>query len=234
MSDQPIAESEALPVWITTDYVMGKYEPNAHQDFTLIRAEHADREGMYVRKEAYEAFQKMYDHALKDGHRLIIRSAARNFNYQKGIWERKWKGETILSDGTKASDISDRKGRAKKILLYSSMPGTSRHHWGTDIDLNSFNNEYFKQGAGGKIYDWLKTHAATYGFCQPYTDKASGRTGYEEERWHWSYQPIAKDLTRYSKEHLSNQMITGFLGDEAAQEIDVVTNYILGISSVCM
>ena len=51
------------------------------------------------------------------------------------------------------------------------MPSTSRHHWGTDIDLNSLNNSYFSSGKGLKEYDWLTTNANHYGFYQVYTDE---------------------------------------------------------------
>ena len=55
---------------------------------------------------------------------------------------------------------------AKTILLYSSMPTTSRHHWGTDMDINSLENSYFASGQGLKEYTWLKKNAAKFGFCQ--------------------------------------------------------------------
>ena len=72
------------------------------------------------------------------------------------------------------------------------MPGTSRHRWGTDVDMYSLENYDFDFGNGKIIYDWLVDNAASYGFCQPYT---AGRcAGYNEERWHWSYCPISKPL----------------------------------------
>jgi len=107
-------------------------------------------------KEAYEAWKKMHAAAAKDGVNLIIISATRNFDYQKGIWERKWndakyKGKTDTET-------------ALNILKYSSMPGTSRHHWGTDVDFNSVTPSYFTSGNGKKVYTWLLKNAATYGF----------------------------------------------------------------------
>src|SRR5690625_6663701 len=67
-----------------------------------------------------------------------IRSATRNFEYQKSIWERKWNGESPIENGEILPETtSDPVERALKILRYSSMPGSSRHHWGTDIDLRS-------------------------------------------------------------------------------------------------
>jgi len=135
----------------------------------------------------------MYNAAKADGIDLVVRSATRNFSYQRGIWERKWSGKTKLSDGVNAAtDITVDRDRAVKIMNYSAMPGASRHHWGTDIDLNSFNNSYFESGTGLKVYKWLEQNAHKYGYCRPYTPKNNGRTGYEEEKWHWSYTPLSK------------------------------------------
>lgn len=215
-------------------YLMGKFEPAEHKDFSLINIKYADREGMYMRTEAYEDFIKMYEAALTENIPLQIRSAARNFDYQKGIWERKWNGETKIENGKDASvAYPDHEERARMILLYSSMPGTSRHHWGTDIDLNSFDNDWFKTGDGGKLYAWMLKNAAEFGFCQPYSDKKEGRTGYEEERWHWTYLPISKPLTYQASQELTNEMISGFLGSETAPKVDMVSNYVLGINSQC-
>jgi LAS superfamily LD-carboxypeptidase LdcB len=174
----------------------------------------------------------MYEDALKSGVTLKIISATRNFYVQKSIWEDKWTGKRLVEDGQNlALTTPDPVKRALKILEYSSMPGSSRHHWGTDMDLNNLNNDYFEQGEGKKIYDWLTKFAGSYGFCQPYS---AGRPyGYKEERWHWSYIPVARPLTDFSKKSLKNEMITGFLGSESAAGIDIVNHYILGINEEC-
>ncbi|HUR31432.1 MAG TPA: M15 family metallopeptidase, partial [Saprospiraceae bacterium] len=166
------------------------------------------------------------------GIRLQIRSATRNFNYQKGIWEAKWTGAKLIEGGENLAETTpDHKERALKILRYSAMPGSSRHHWGTDFDLNSFENSWFEEGEGLNIYNWLKKHASEYGFCQPYS--AGRQHGYFEERWHWSYMPVSQPLTTLAKEELKNEMIKGFHGSETAGMIDVVKNYVLGINEEC-
>lgn len=220
---------------LNTDYCMGRFEPKSHADFELIPIQYADRDGMYLRKDVFVAFKAMFEAAKKDGIQLQIRSATRNFDYQKGIWERKWTGATTLSDGTNvAKDIALPKEKALKILEYSSMPGTSRHHWGTDIDLNSFSNSYFEKGEGKVLYDWMQTNAAQYGFCQPYTAKGPDRPhGYNEEKWHWTFRPLGSEITAFAREYLKNQMISGFKGSETATEIDVVGKYVLGINQRC-
>lgn len=218
-----------------TDYCMGRFEPNKHADFELIPIQYADREGMYLRKDVFTAFKKMFAAAKQNGIHLQIRSATRNFTYQKGIWERKWTGASILSDGTNvAKDLSSPKEKALKILEYSSMPGTSRHHWGTDIDLNAFSNSYFEKGEGKLIYEWMVNNASSFGFCQPYTAKGANRpNGYNEEKWHWTYKPLGREITAYAEKNLTNQMINGFKGSETAEEIDVVGKYVLGINQGC-
>jgi len=110
------------------------------------------------------------------------------------------------------------------------MPSTSRHHWGTDMDLNSLDNSFFESGQGLKIYQWLVTHAAEYGFCQPYTSKVEGRTGYEEEKWHWSYLPLSGFFLEEYKKKVSNKDIKGFNGSEVASSIDVIRNYVQGVA----
>jgi LAS superfamily LD-carboxypeptidase LdcB len=230
--ENPIVENSSIDSSLTLDYIMGHFDPAKHPDFEKVDIKYADREGLYLRKDTYEAFKKMYNHALNDGIRLQIRSATRNFNYQKGIWESKWTGAKLIEGGENLAETTpDAKERALKILRYSSMPGSSRHHWGTDIDLNSFDNSWFEKGEGLDIYNWLKEHAAEHGFCQPYS---AGRPhGYFEERWHWTYMPVSQKLTELARQEMKNEMIKGFLGSETAVSIDIVRKYVLGIDEAC-
>ena len=77
-------------------------------------------------------------------------------------------------------------------------------------------------------------NAASFGFCQPYTEKGEDRPfGYNEEKWHWSYMPISRPLTWKAGKELKNEMISGFLGKEVAVEIDVVNKYVLGVNTDC-
>ena len=215
-------------------YLMGKFDPVEHPEFTLVEKQYANRGGMYLRRDAYAAFKRMHAAAAKDGIELIIVSAARNFYAQKSIWEAKWTGARLVGGEDLSRTMPDKKRRALKILEYSSMPGTSRHHWGTDIDLNHLENEYFRNGEGKRIYDWLQAHAHEFGFCQPYTEKSMLRPfGYNEERWHWSYYPVASRLTELAQRKLTDAMISGFAGAEVAPAIGVVRKYVLGISRSC-
>jgi LAS superfamily LD-carboxypeptidase LdcB len=216
---------------VDKNYLLGKFDPSTHQQFVRISDQHAQgsAKGAYLRKETYDAFLKMSDAAKKDGVKLVIISATRNFESQKRIWENKWEGRTLV-EGKNLTTIKDKNERARLILLYSSMPSTSRHHWGTDMDLNALENKFFESGEGLKIYQWLVTHASQYGFCQPYTSKSQGRTGYEEEKWHWSYLPLSGQFLSDYASVVTYQDIKGFAGSEVASSLAVIKNYVNGVA----
>jgi LAS superfamily LD-carboxypeptidase LdcB len=215
-------------------YLLGKLDPAQETNFVEINCKYANRQGMFLRSEVYEAFMKMHTAALEDGVQLTIVSATRNFESQKYIWERKWSGKTLVGGKNLAKSVSDPVERAKIILRFSSMPGTSRHHWGTDMDLNALNNDYFSTGEGKKIYTWLRKNALDYGFCQTYTPKNSTRpSGYEEEKWHWSYLPLARLLLVQYTQQVIYDDLKGFMGWETAKELCVIDNYVLSINPEC-
>ncbi len=236
-AEHKIAEKIEIPAVkkeIPIDFIMGKFNPEKESQFVEIALQYASARGMYMQREAYDAFVKMAESAKKDKVSLKVVSAARNFFRQKSIWEAKWNGRTKVGGKDLSKSVPVPKSRALKILEYSSMPGTSRHHWGTDIDINNLNNSYFAKGQGLKEYEWLTTHAASFGFCQPYTPiNAERPKGYFEEKWHWSYMPLSKPLTDAAEARLRNEMIQGFDGSETAVEIDVVKHFVLGINGAC-
>lgn len=215
-------------------YLLGRFDPASHADFTLIESQYTTKTGAYLRKDAYEAFKQMHAAAKADGISLKIISATRNFDAQKGIWETKWTGGKLVEGKNLATEVKDSNERALFILRYSSMPGTSRHHWGTDIDINDLNDSYFLSGQGKKEYEWLVANAPSFGFCQPYSPKGELRnSGYEEEKWHWSYQPVSSVLVEQYKALITTSRINGFKGSGTAAGIDVIQKYVLGIAPDC-
>jgi len=226
-----------IPAWLPSDVIArkqeltGRIDPGSHPAFVKLVSRYTDGDGIYLlRSQTANAVEQMIDSAKKDGVILRVRSATRNFDRQAQIWGAKWRGDRTLSNGVNLrKTIMSDSAKARMILLYSSMPGTSRHHWGTDIDFNAFENEYFKSGKGLAEYEWLQENAAHFGFFQPYTSKASGRTGYEEERWHWSYRPLSLKLTELYKAEISYEDISGFDGAEVAPSVNAIEEYVLGL-----
>jgi hypothetical protein len=73
------------------------------------------------------------------------------------------------------------------------VPGLSRHHWGTDLDITSVTESNWTTPKYLKLSAWLECHAPYYGFFKAFTDDPS-RGGHKHEPWHYSYLPISKPL----------------------------------------
>lgn len=154
-----------------------------------------------LQKEAFDAFLKMKAEAKKEGINISIVSSYRNFEHQKRIWSRKHK-RYIKQGLTPEKAI-------KKIIEYSTIPGTSRHHWATDIDIIDANANYsgsvlvphkFEgKGAFSKLKKWMDKNANAFGFYLVYTNTPN-RKGFKYEPWHYSYKPLSKNyLLQYKK-----------------------------------
>lgn len=219
-----------------TVYLTGHFEPANREEFAIVPVEYTYGEKeIYLRKEALQAFIQMSESAKQDGIELFIASATRNFDYQSTLWNRKWTGYTLVEGKDLSKTIPDGITRFKKILEYSAAPSTSRHHWGTDIDINGANPAYFEYGRGAQEYAWLKENAPAFGFCQTYNKKdADRKTGYNEEKWHWSYLPLAQGFTQRYKEIIKNSDMSGFKGDAYVSEQDLMNDYVLGINKDCL
>lgn len=206
---------------MTKSELLGHFAPESTPGFVRIDRAYTRKPDIYLRSAAYAAFEQMHAAAKAEGIQLEIVSATRNFAYQKGIWERKWKRERYMG----WQDLN----KVQDIMQYSAMPGTSRHHWGTDIDLNALENDWFERGEGKAVYAWLQAHAATYGFHQTYTAKASGRTGYAEEKWHWSYLPLSGPFLEQYLVEVSYEDLIGFSGAASAHSVRAIEDFVLGI-----
>jgi zinc D-Ala-D-Ala carboxypeptidase len=171
------------------DYLTGRFVPARSELFECLNDAGIPTSEwrQYLRREAAGALKKMYADFRKANPKapFWVQSSTRSFSDQKAIWDGKWVGPRFASE-------KDPLKKALAILKYSSMPGTSRHHWGTDFDLNVLNNAYYESGEGMVLYRWMTENAGRYGFCQPYTSGRKG--GYSEEKWHWSYRPLAAAL----------------------------------------
>ncbi len=218
--NQKVAQEQKPDLSIMKNYVLGKFDYKKHSDFSRVPKKLASK-NIYLRKEVLKAFTEMANQAKKEGVILKVISGTRNFAHQKRIWNYKWNDKYKKTPRDK---------RALKILEYSSMPCTSRHHWGTDMDINNLENSYFAKGKGKKEYDWLVKNAKNYGFYQVYTSKANGRTGYNEEKWHWSYVPLSSVYLKFYNKHITHKDISGFQGSEFASKIDMIKNYVNGIN----
>jgi len=212
---------------ISKSFLLGKTNLASNSVFVKLENQYHTKSKMYLEKQTAISFKKLKSAAKKDGISLIIVSGARNYYSQKSIWERKFKNNE--SKGLNPLE------NARKILRYSSMPSTSRHHWGTDIDINSLEPSYFESGQGKREYDWLVKNADRFGFCQVYTDfnNKDRDSGYLNEAWHWSYIPKAKVYLEEYNKRINYNDINGFMGSDLAENLSMISDYVNGISSDC-
>ncbi|HEY8538266.1 MAG TPA: M15 family metallopeptidase [Steroidobacteraceae bacterium] len=153
--------------------------------------------------EAVASFLAMRDAAASEGIDLQVCSSFRDFETQLQIWNRKWRGERPIFDRQgrelDRSKLSDAEC-VDAILCWSAIPGGSRHHWGTDIDVidaaavpscysvQLVPGEYAPDGIFARLSSWLEANMQRFGFFRPYR---TDRGGVSPEPWHLSYAPVA-------------------------------------------
>jgi LAS superfamily LD-carboxypeptidase LdcB len=151
-----------------------------------------------------EPFLALRIAASQSNIKLAPLSSFRDFERQLRIWNEKCRGERPLldRDGTlqNPARLSD-SACVQTILHWSALPGASRHHWGTEIDVIDANalpegvvaqlipEEFAPGGPFEKLNAWLETHASRYGFYRPYSQDQGG---VQPEPWHLSYAPVAQ------------------------------------------
>jgi LAS superfamily LD-carboxypeptidase LdcB len=153
-------------------------------------------------------FLSMRRAASADGFDLQAVSGFRDFERQIAIWNGKFSGERPLYDAhghsLDALALAPTE-RIAAILLWSALPGASRHHWGTDLDLIDASavapgyrvklsaDEFATGGPFAALSAWLEAHAARFGFFRPFRGVLSG---VRPEPWHYSFAPVAENARR--------------------------------------
>ena len=163
-------------------------------------------EGAQLHPQAAAAFRRLQAAAAEAGFQLAIASAHRSFARQCAIWDAKASGRRpVHDDAGEMVDLAALSApeQAHAILRFSALPGTSRHHWGTDLDVYDAAavpadyrvqltpDEVAPAGPFGPLHAWLDARMAadrSEGFFRPY---AQDRGGVAVERWHLSYAPLS-------------------------------------------
>ncbi|MGO9514027.1 MAG: M15 family metallopeptidase [Steroidobacteraceae bacterium] len=146
--------------------------------------------------------------ALADGLDLVPASSFRDFARQLAIWNAKFGGSAPLYDASgrvlEAAHLSPAE-RVAAILVWSALPGASRHHWGTDLDLIDRRAaaaqyrvqltaaEFTPPGPFAPLAQWLEMNAPRFGFFRPFRGILSG---VQSEPWHYSFAPVAEKARR--------------------------------------
>lgn len=153
-----------------------------------------------------DALDRLRAAARHAGFELRLASGFRTFDQQLSIWNAKARGERRLLDGQENPiDILSLSNEEKlfAILHWSALPGTSRHHFGTDWDVYAENllpanyrlqltQDEYLHGAQKEFNRWLTEFIRTDNeFSRPFDDAAFGVA---REPWHISFGPVACTL----------------------------------------
>lgn len=137
-------------------------------------------------KDAYIFAKAMLDAALKDNVELYIRSPYRSYSTQNVLFENQVKRCLNGSVSREQAEIT-----ASTVV---ARPGTSEHHTGLAVDINSIETNFEDTEA----FSWLKEHGEEYGFIMRYAVDKQDLTGVIYEPWHWRFVGIkhAKEMNR--------------------------------------
>lgn len=163
-----------------------------------------------VRPAVAIAYEKMKTAASHAGIQCKVVSSYRDYNHQNRIWERKY--TRFRESGLSPTQAIE------KIITYSTIPGTSRHHWGTDMDIVDATpnvagdllvaSKFHGRGPFCKFKEWMDEHSETFGFYLVYTD-VYDRKGFNYEPWHYSYKALSFNyLKAYQKLDIKNKLQT--------------------------
>ena len=159
--------------------------------------------GCILHPDAAAAFLALRTAATQSDIDLAAVSSFRSFEHQLLIWNDKFHGRRPLLDrdgGVLERAVMTEEQLVSAILLWSALPGASRHHWGTEIDLidraalppggrpQLIAQEYSPAGVFARLGAWLPRHCEYYGFFLPY-DRDRG--GVQPEPWHVSFAPVS-------------------------------------------
>lgn len=163
--------------------------------------------GQRLHREAAGAFELLAADARDAGFELAPASAHRSLERQLAIWNGKLSGaREVLDERDRVIDLAPlgARQRIEHVLRFSALPGASRHHWGSDVDVFDAAAlapgqaprlcwaEVCGRGPFAPLHEWLDERiaaGASYGFFRPYE---RDRGGVAPERWHLSHAPSAQ------------------------------------------
>ena len=160
---------------------------------------------------AIAALEQLRHDARVAGLDLRVVSGFRSFVRQAEIWNAKAAGRRpVLGADERPIDtrtLSERE-LVFAILRWSALPGASRHHWGSDMDvidaaamppgyrLRLSVDETQAGGLFAPLHRWLGERIAAgraHGFFRPYTGEGCDVA---PEPWHLSFAPLAWECQR--------------------------------------
>ncbi len=192
---------------ISADILLGKTATHLQdfsQTFSGIRKDHK------LHPEVLRDLITLQKKASLAGFEMAVVSSFRSYEAQEVIWNAKVRGERpVLDIDENPLDITKLTELEKifAIMRWSALPGASRHHWGTDLDVIDYaairnseykvqltNSEASNEGPFGPFHQWLDDQIASGESCFFYRPYEFDLGGVSTERWHLSHAQISAPL----------------------------------------
>lgn len=219
--------------------------PDSLQTFDLFGASdqfliNVAEQNVKIHPQILNSLMQLIEKAKNAGFDLRVASGFRSFERQLHIWNSKANGIRPVLDANGESiniNMLNDDEKVFAILQWSALPGASRHHWGTDVDVFDASRmapDYQLQltleetqgdGPFAEFHQWL-TQELQQGcdFFRPYVP---GVGSVSPEPWHLSYAPLAHIFATQLNEDILREKIQAtdiLLKDSVLKNLETIVN----------
>lgn len=141
-------------------------------DMVAVDGSLSTNQGLYFKRDAYDAYLKMLSDANEEGIDFLICSTYRSYDTQYSIYH--YHIDNYGLDYTNT---------------VSAYPGRSEHHtgWAVDITSPAMGYDLLESFIDYPEGQWINDHCHEYGFIIRYPKDKTHITGYSYEPWHLRY-----------------------------------------------
>ena len=182
-SSQQLSAKDELGMWymklvnpdnnVTTSYINSIDRSKINTKYVVSATKETC---LYLDTRIVKYFEEMCKAAKDDGITLVSISAYRSYSYQQGLYNNR----VTRCQNEDGLSLEDAKKKAATIV---AVPGTSEHHLGLAVDINSVETSF----ENTKAFKWLQENAEKYGFVMRYPKDKQSITKIIYEPWHYRY-----------------------------------------------
>lgn len=182
-ASQQISSKDELDMWymklvnpdnsITTSYINSIERSKIDTNYVVSATKETC---LYLDSRIVKYFEDMCKAAKEDGITLVSVSAYRSYSYQQGLYNNR-------VTRCQNEDGLSLEAAKKKAATIVAVPGTSEHHLGLAVDINSVETSF----EDTKEFRWLQENAEKFGFVMRYPEDKQDITKIIYEPWHYRY-----------------------------------------------
>lgn len=200
--------------------------------------------GLLIHKDMKSSLQELIREGKEKGFSIQVASAYRDYEKQRTIWNAKASGKRKIYN--RSEELVDFQNASPKeileaIMSWSAIPGASRHHWGTEIDIfdeSCRSREDLELSVKecsdhfSKMYEWIDSKLSALPFHRPYENDLGGVA---REPWHLSFTAKSIEFQNaYNIETFERNILEGdiIFKQEILQDLEPIYNqYIINVTN---